>query len=154
MSEQEIRWNARILMRLVTVPLCLLVLLAVVLAGNVVKQGGGPWVPFMLIYYTPLAFYIAAILMVRSALARIASGDLFAAVLPSLFFRTGAALLIGSLFKEFGVPLLTWIVSGAPYIRPFEPSAITLGIVGALLLVVGQLLGKASTAQDELGQFV
>lgn len=153
MSDQEIRRNARTLMWLVSVPLGLLILLALVLAGNVVKQGGGNWVPFMLIYYTPMAFYIAAILMVRSALARIAAGNLFGDVLPALFTRAGAALLIGALFKEIGVPLLTWLQSGHAYIRTFEPSAITLGIIGALLMVVGQLFGRATAAHDELEQF-
>lgn len=154
MSDQTIRRNAQALLWLFTLPLGLLLLLAVVLAGNVVKQGGGDWVPFMLIYYTPMAFYIAAILAVRSALSRIAGGALFSDVLPVLFRRAGAALLIGALFKEIGVPLLTWLQSGQAYIRPFEPSAVTLGIVGALLLVVGQLFGKATATQEELSQFV
>lgn len=154
MTDDALSRHARLLARLVSVPLTLLLLLAAVLVGNAVIQRGGDFLPFLVIYYTPMLFYIAAIAMVRSALRSIGRGGEIAAVLPGLLSRAGAALFVGALFKEVGVPALTWLVSGSAYIRPFEPSALTLGIVGAMLVIVGQLFGRAAAAEAELRQII
>ena len=154
MTADHVRSRARLCKHLVTIPLALLLALAAALVGNAVVQKGGDFLPFVIIYYAPMALYVAAAILIRSALGRIAAGDLFADVLPSLVSKGGGLLLAGALLTEVGVPLLTWLVTGSAFVRTFEPSAVTLGIVGAMLILFGQLFGRALADRRELEQFI
>ena len=147
-----LRTQARTMMRLVTVPLAALVLLAALLIGNIVWQGGR-YADFVAIYYLPMCLYIWAIWMVRRALHAIAEGEMFATVVPRLLTRVGLALFAGASFTGVGVPLLWKLASGQMLARPFEPSAVALGVVGLTLVVLARLLLRASLMQRELGEF-
>jgi hypothetical protein len=154
MSITKLRKQARILMWLVTIPLVLLALLAVLLLGNVAWYG--PKVAhgsFVAIYYFPMLLYIWAIWMVRAALKAVAGGAILDQVVPRLLFRVGAALFGGALFTVIGIPVATFILYGHPRITTFEPSPVTLGVVGAALILFSSLLGRAAVLREELDEF-
>lgn len=153
MSAQRLHNHARILMWLVTIPFALLALLTIALLGNIAWQGGR-FADSVAIYYLPMFLYMWAIWMVRSALKKIADGTLFDREIARLMFRVGIALFGGAVFTVFGVPLMTGLVQGTPYITTFEPSPVTLGIVGATVALLAQLLGHAVTMRQELDEFI
>jgi len=152
MSVDKLRGEARLLMWLVTVPFVALVTLAAMLIGNIVWQGGR-YADAVTIYYLPMALYIWAIWMIRDALKAIARGELFNAVLPTLTFRVGAALLAGALFTVFGIPIVTAIAWGHPVVKTFEPSPVALGIVGAALMLFSRLFARATAMRSEIEGF-
>ncbi|MES3094624.1 DUF2975 domain-containing protein [Sphingomonas aerolata] len=152
MSVAKIRKQARILMWLVTVPFAGLAVLTILLLGNIVWQGGH-YADTVAIYYLPMFLYMWAIWMIRSALKAIARGALFDKVIATLLFRVGLALFGGALFTVIGVPLMTALVTGSPWLRTFEPSPVTLGVVGAALMLLSQLFARASVMRDEIEGF-
>lgn len=152
MSDTVIRRQARILMWLVTIPFAGLALLAALLLGNVLWQGGR-YADVVALYYLPMALYIWAIWSMRGALKAIAAGSLFDRVVSALLFRVGLALLGGALFTVIGIPLMTALVWGKPVIRMFEPSPVTLGVVGASLMLLSTVFGRAAAMRDEIEGF-
>lgn len=153
MPIETLRNRARLLAWLITVPLACLCLLTILLVGNIVWQGGR-YAEQVVILYLPMFLYMGAIWMVRVALVAVARGDLFGEVIPKMLMRVGLALFGGAVFTVFGVPLLTGLLSGRPYIQPFEASAVTLGIVGAALMLFSQLFERATAMRDELDCFI
>lgn len=152
-STEALQKQARVLIWLITIPFAALALMAVYLVGNLAWRGGQN-ADMVVIYYLPMFLYIWAIWMVRQALRAIAAGQMFSRVVPKLLGRVGLALFLGAVFKEVGAPLLTWLAWGHPYIRTFEASGVTLGIVGASLILLAQLLHRASSLREELDGFV
>ncbi len=152
MTVTTLRNQARILMWLVTIPLAGLTLLTVLLLGNIVWQGGR-YADSVAIYYLPMFLYMWAIWMVRRALKAIAEGALFDRVVSTLLFRVGIALFGGALFTVVGVPLVTGLLYGHPYLKTFEPSPVMLGVIGAALVLFSQLLGRAASLRQELDEF-
>ena len=146
----SLRKRARILMWLVTVPFALLALLAgfqlwAVLIDEVAD-------PAILIAFAPMYIYIWAIWMVRQALGTIARGGLFDVVVPRLLLRVGLALFFGALFNVFG-GLTANLVFDLRLPMLFDGAAITLGVVGATLVLVSQLLKQAASMREELDSF-
>lgn len=154
MPVDKLRTHARILMWLVTFPFALLALLALLLLGGIAWNGPrAAHADFIAIYYFPMALYMWAIWMVRSALREVAAGALFDQVVPKLLFRVGLALFVGALFTVIGKPLVTALLYGRPMIPTFEPSPVTLGVVGAALAIFARLLGRAAAMREELETF-
>jgi hypothetical protein len=154
MSTEMLQKRARRLMWLVTVPFALLSILAAMLVGNIAWYGVRvAHADLVAIYYFPMLLYMWAIWMVRSALKQVATGALFSHVVPRLLSRVGTALFGGALFTVIGVPLVTAWAFGRPHIATFEPSPITLGVVGASLVIFSHLLGGAASMRDELDRF-
>lgn len=149
---ETLRARARILMWLVTVPFACLLLLALMLLMSLVWSQGRV-AGTVLILYLPMYIYIWAIWMVRQALRSIARGAMFDQVVPRLLFRVGAALFVGALLNVFGVPAFTALFYGRVSFIAFDGAAITLGVVGATLVVLSQLLAQASTMREELDEF-
>lgn len=152
MSPETLRNQARMLMWLVTVPFAALSLLTVLLLDNIIWQGGryaGP----VAIHYLPMFLYMWAIWMVRVALKSIADGAFFNEVVPKLLLRIGIALLGGALFTFFGIPIVTALVEGRPYLRTFEASPVALGVIGAFLILFSNLLERAAAMRAELDEF-
>lgn len=148
---ETLRARARILMWLVTVPFALLLLAAAILLFAPIWTGrfSGP----ALIFNLPMYIYVWAIWMVRQALRSIASGAVFGQVVPRLLLRVGAALFAGGLINVFGVTLLTRLIYERGAYAVFDGAAITLGVIGATLVLVAQLLAQASAAREELDEF-
>lgn len=148
----KLQTQARVLMWLVTVPFATLCLLGIVLIGNLAWQGGR-FADTVAIYYLPMALYVWAIWMVRQALRAVAGGAMFDAVVPTLLARVGLALFGGAILTVFGTPIAWWLTTGQQLARPFEPSAVALGVVGLTLALVAQLLQRAGAMREELGEF-
>ena len=145
-----LRKKARILMWLVTVPFVVLALLAVMqlwfVLGNTSVN-----LP-ILIAFAPMYIYVGAIWMIRQALSTIARGGMFDEVVPRLLFRVGGALFFGALFNVFGVPAASHFFKlRLPMF--FDGAAVTLGVVGATLVLLSQLLKQAASMREELDSF-
>lgn len=150
MDIAKLRGRARVLMWLVTLPFALLALLALLQLWAVVRSDGLAWP--LLVAFVPMYIYIAAIWMVRQALKAIALGAMFGAVVPRLLLRVGLALFFGALFNVFGVPL-AMVVLETQLPTSFDGAAVTLGVVGATLALLSQLLQQANAMRDELDEF-
>lgn len=151
MPIETLRGRARLLMWLVTVPfvLVLAVVATLVLAPIWTGRLSGP----MLIFHLPMCIYVWAMWMVRQALRSIASGAEFGQVVPRLLLWIGSALFAGGLASVFGVTLLTRLLYGSGAFANFDGAAITLGVVGATLVLLSHLLAQASAMREELDAF-
>lgn len=160
MGRISLERQARMLMWLVTVPLAGLLLVIGGIVGSAIwfKTYQHPGIMriygFAALYYLPTMLYIWAVWMIRAALREVANGALFDHVIPCLLSKVGLALLGGACFTVFGFPLIGILVDGRMYVRPFEPSPVTLGVVGAALFLFAQLLKRATAMRDELDGFV
>ena len=154
MSVEPLRKQARLLMWLVSFPFAVMVLLGLAVVGSVIGMGGkGAGV--VLYWYLPMFLYLWAIWMIRDALKAISQGEMFGDVVPKLLFRVGLALFAGALYEVLGRVLAAEVFWGQ--YRPsgmFEASGITLGVVGASMVLVARLLRQAVEMRDELDGFV
>jgi hypothetical protein len=148
---ETLRARARILMWLVTVPFALLLLTVAILIFA--PMWTGRFSGQALIFYLPMCIYVWAIWMVRQALRSIALGAVFGQVVPRLLWRIGVALFAGGLINVFGVTLLARLIYGRGAYAMFDGAAITLGVIGATLVLVAQLLAQASAMREELDEF-
>jgi hypothetical protein len=146
----SLRKRARILMWLVTVPFSLLALLAIMQITTAMWQGREGWP--LLIAFVPMYIYIWAIWMVRQALKTIARGGMFDEVVPRLLFRIGLALFFGALFNVFSTPVAL-VAFNMRLPLSFDGAAVTLGVVGATLVLLSQLLKQAASMREELDSF-
>jgi hypothetical protein len=152
MPIETLRARARLLMWLVTLPFVCLLLLALTLLVSVVWNEGR-YAGVVFVIYLPMFIYIWAIWMVRQALRSIARGAMFDQVVPRLLFRVGLALFGGALFNVFGIPIVTGLIGNRPVFLTFDGAAVTLGVVGATLVLLSQLLAQASAMREELDEF-
>jgi hypothetical protein len=153
MSIQTLRKQARILNWLVTAPFAFFVILTAVLVGNIGWHRGRN-ADAVAIYYLPMFLYMWAIWMVRRALRSITDGALFDEVVLKLLFRVGFALFGGALFTVVGQPVVYTLLSGSPQLKTFEPSPLTLGVVGAALALFSRLFERAASLRKELDEFI
>ena len=109
----------------------------------------------MLTYRLPLLIDLAAVWQMQRAFAGIGRGETFGAVLPRRLGRMGVALAAGGLVDVFGTPLLLRAEAGwrGP-VADFEPAAITLGVVGFLLVFLAGLMREGERMRDELDSFL
>jgi hypothetical protein len=147
---ESLRIRARILMWLVTLPFVLLAFIAVMQLWFVLRYNLLAWP--ILVAFAPMYIYIAAIWMVRQALKAIADGALFDTVVPKLLLRVGLALFFGALFNVIGLPA-TNAMFRLQLPMAFDGAAVTLGVVGATLVLLSQLLKQAASMREELDSF-
>lgn len=110
---------------------------------------------YLLPYRLPGLFYLAGIWTIRQAFARFAEGEMFSRLLPNLLRRLGLALAGGGVAS---VLLTQWLwrallgpASGA--LASFDPPAITIGLVGLLMIVLADLMKRAADMRNELDGF-
>lgn len=156
-ENQVVERRSRWLRRLAGFILFLIVLVLIVEAAVAVRAGmPAALVARWLSYRLPMLFYLWAIWTMRQAFGRIADGELFDRVLPALLGRLGFALAGGAFATVLVSPLLEWAVRGfhrGPY-ASFDPAAITLGLVGLLLVVLSRLFSRAAAMQRELDEIL
>lgn len=112
-------------------------------------------VQYSLIYRFPFIFYLAAIWMMRSAFHSLAKGGLFDDIVPARLVLTGYALLAGAFVTILPTPLMLRYAfgSGTGGLANFDVSAIMLGIVGMMLVLLARLLAQAARMRAELDEF-
>lgn len=149
MTQEILRKRARLLRDLVTMVFAVLVL---VLSIEVLAVATGHYSAFAVVGRLPMLFYLAAIWMVRAALASIARGQAFDALVPQLISRVGIALAAGGLTHVFVVPWIWMAAFGRGSWAWYDPAAITLGVAGFALTLIARLLGQAAEMRAELDE--
>ncbi|ESQ82616.1 DUF2975 domain-containing protein [Asticcacaulis benevestitus] len=111
---------------------------------------------FWLSYRLSMLFYLSAIWTMHRAFARIASGELFNQVLPVSLSRLGFALAGGAVTSVFISPWLGRVLGGFRHgaFAAFDPPAITIGLVGLLLVVLSGLFARAVAMRHELDEII
>ena len=103
----------------------------------------------------PSAIYLYAIWSCRSAARRVQKGARFGDEMPALLTRIGLAIAVGALIELAVGPWLLILLNGWPgSVFTYDPATLTLGAVGALLLVLAGLWRQAAGMADELDGFV
>jgi len=110
----------------------------------------------LLPYRLSIVFYVSAIWTMRRAFGRLADGEMFDRVLPSLLTRVGVALAGGAVVGVLVSPLLQRALDGSHRgsFAVFDPAAITIGMVGLLLVVLSGLFNRAAAIERELDEFL
>ena len=129
--------------------------------------GGLPWFPagseddagtrllLMLVRLLPGLGYLWALWAVQRALADLAGGRLFHATLARALRHVGIGVLAGALLSVFAVTNLSrWILGGQGSVLYFDLSGIVLGVVGAALALLAQVIDRARALQAELDEIL
>ncbi len=147
------RWLKRLAQ---TIFVTLLLALAVEAAMIIRKDAQGEALRFWLSYRLSMPFYLWAIWTMHRAFAQIADGELFDRVLPVSLSRLGFALAGGAIASVFLSPWLMRIVGGfrRGAFAAFNPPAITIGLVGLLLVVLSGLFARAVAMHRELDEIL
>tara|TARA_B100001179_G_C18557660_1_gene389015 strand:+ start:597 stop:1052 length:456 start_codon:yes stop_codon:yes gene_type:complete len=104
---------------------------------------------------SPTLAYLYALWACRSAARRLQRGASFDDAIPALFTRMGIALVVGAALETFGYWWLVRLLEGGPgSIMAYDPATMTLGAVGALLLVLSGLWRQAGGMERELDEIV
>lgn len=154
--DEPLRNRSRWLRRLATVVLCVLAAaLGIEAIMAVTSDDVGRNLAYLLSYRLPMLFYLAGVWTIRQAFARLAEGEMFNQLLPVLLRRLGLALAGGGVASVF---LTQWLWRAL--IRPasgswasFDPPAITVGLVGLLMIVLADLMKRAAAMRHELDGF-
>lgn len=149
--------RSRWLDRLTLVILAGLLLALGVEAAAVFHEGGdgtSPWT--WVAYRLPMAFYLTAIWTMHRAFAQFAAGGLFDEVLPPSLTRLGLALAGGGATSVLITPLALRIIGGPRHgaFAAFDPPAITVGLVGLLLVVLADPFSRAGAMRRELDEIL
>lgn len=148
--------RSRWLRRLATIVLCVLALalgielVMVVTSGDVQRD-----LAFLIPYRLPMLFYLAGIWTIRQTFARLADGEMFGHLLPVLLRRLGLALAGGGFASVFLTQWLWRALLGPKHgaLATFDPPAITVGLVGLLMIVLADLMKRAEALRHELDGF-
>jgi hypothetical protein len=103
----------------------------------------------------PSFAYLWALWSVQRALGDLADGRIFHPTLARALRHIGAAVLIGSLLRVFGVTNLTRLLTEmrGSYAW-FDVSAIVLGVVGAALVLLARVVDEARLVRAELDEIL
>lgn len=152
-----LRMRSRWLSRLAIIIFAVL-LVALTIEAAMVARADDPNVglKFCLSYRLPMLFYLSAIWTMRRAFSRIANGELFDRVLPTSLSRLGQALAGGAVASVFVTPWLLRFLGGFRQgaFAAFDPPAITIGLVGLLLVVLSKLFARAVAMHRELDEIL
>ena len=148
--------RSRWLRRLATMVLCVLAAALGIEAIMVLKSDDVMRdLAYLLPYRLPMLFYLAGVWTIRQAFARLAEGEMFNQLLPILLRRLGLALAGGGVASVFLTPWLWRALIGpaSGAWASFDPPAITIGLVGLLMMVLADLMKRAVTMRHELDGF-
>jgi hypothetical protein len=150
---QRSQWLAR----LATVTFCVLTLVIIVEAAMVaVAPRPAVALAFLIAFRAPAPFYLFALWTMRLAFGRIANGEVFSTVLPNSLTRLGLALALGAIATVFVSPLALRLIGGYRHgaYAAFDPSAITIGLVGLFLTILSHLFSRALIMKHELDEIL
>jgi hypothetical protein len=123
--------------------------------GSRLPEAFGRRLALFAVQALPSFAYLWALWSVQRALGDLADGRIFHPTLARALRHIGAAVLVGSLMRVFGVSNLTRLlieVRGG-YVW-FDVSAIVLGVVGAALVMLARVVDEARLVQAELDEIL
>lgn len=111
---------------------------------------------FLIGYRFAMLFYLTAIWMIRRAFVQVADGRGFDDVLPTLLSRLGMALVGGACASVFVGPWLLLLLFHSTHrsVAAFDPAAITIGLVGLLMVSLSGLVSRAAAMRRELDEIL
>ena len=152
MHDPNLRRSSRILSALIALVLVVL-LFGIAVEIFAVARGRVPNVG-QFVWRLPLLFYLWAVWSVRRAVVAIGRGEGHDEALGSLIGRVGLALFLGGIATVFVAPWLAAWINGRGSYAHYDVSAITVGVVGAALVLVARLLGQAAAMRRELDEII
>ena len=152
MTDMQLRRSSRILAALITLVL-LVLLFGIAIEILAVASGRVPSVG-QFIWRLPLLFYLWAVWSVRRAIVAIGRGEGHDEAIAQLIGRVGLALFLGGIATVFVSPWLAALINGRGSFAFYDVSAITVGVVGAALVLVARLLGQAAAMRRELDEII
>lgn len=117
--------------------------------GLAAGEQAGLWLAF--VQLLPAVGYLWALWAVQRMLGDVAAGRMFHPAVARAMRHMGVGVLAGALFKVFAVTnLWRWISGGEGGYLYFDLAAIVLGVVGAALILLAQLVDRARALETEL----
>lgn len=150
-TDQELRRRSKVLAYLVTFVFALLLFAAAVELAAMVR---GRLTPHYLALRLPVPFYLWAIWSVRGLIVVVGQGRGHDRLLAPLLQRTGIALFLGGIAAVFVAPWVARLVWGRGPYAYYDVAAITVGVIGAALVIVAYLLGQAAAMRRELDEII
>ena len=132
-----------------------LVTVAPVLIGFALAPARGlpPALAFTAVLWMPVPFYLYALWAIRGVFQGFATGGTFGPAIAAGCTRAGFALAIGGTLSAVGVPNAMRLLHGQGGILLFDVAYLAVGVVGLALILLGRLLRRAATLEEELGGF-
>ena len=108
-----------------------------------------------LIWMTPGVFYLFAVWSIGRAMGQLAKGRLIQPILASALRRVGLAVGLGAVFTVFLMTNLLRVAGASKggYLN-FDVGAMTLGMIGGALFLLGRVVDQAGRVQAELDEMV
>lgn len=108
-----------------------------------------------LVRVSPGLGYLWALWAVQRALADLAAGRLFHGTVARAIRHIGYGVLTGALLSVFAITNLSrMVLGGHGGFAYFDLSGIVLGVVGAALILLSQVVDAARRLQDELDEIL
>lgn len=153
---RQFRWLAMFMVISVGLLMALMAWIAPILIA-LVKSRPLQWgsMAAMTVWNLPVACYLFAVWTIGSTLGELAKGRLIQAALPPALRRVGIALGLGGLTSVFVVSNLMRLIGQAKggYLH-FDVAAMTLGMIGGALFLLGRVMDQALAAQAELDEMI
>ena len=107
------------------------------------------------IWMTPGAFYLFGVWSIGRAMGQLARGRLIQPTLASALRRVGLAVGMGAVFTVFLMTNLLRMAGASKggYLN-FDVGAMTLGMIGGALFLLGRVVDQAGRVQAELDEMV
>lgn len=103
----------------------------------------------------PLLFYLWALWAIGGAFRLVGTTDDLDAAIARVLSRVGGALALGAVFTLVGSPVLLRIVSGGRGgFVAYDPAAMTLLVIGLLMVLLAGTVARMKAMRDELDGFV
>ena len=122
------------------------------------RDGVNPFNPRVvgyLIWFSPMVFYFYGVWTIGSAMGQLAKGRLIQPTLSAALRRVGLALGFGGLMSVFGVSNILRIVEGGRGgFLHFDVAAMTIGMIGGALFLLGRVMDQAGRLQAELDEMI
>lgn len=109
----------------------------------------------LLVTRLPAVAYLVAIAVGGFVMQRLSKGEPFGREVVHLLRVIGIALVCGGLLRVFGTVLFLRIFAGLEgSIAYFDPSAITIGVLGGMLIILSRVASDALQLRSELKEIV
>ena len=108
-----------------------------------------------LIWLTPAVFYLFAVWSIGRAMGQLANGRLIQPTLASALRRVGLSVGLGAVFTVFLMTNLLRVAGAAKdgYLN-FDVGAMTLGMIGGALFLLGRVVDQADRVQAEMDEMI